>query len=162
MAATYHKSGKEFLLAMAIGYKYATRIGYATRRSSKYDKGFHAMINGAPATAAAVGNLIGWDADLIASAIGLAASSSAGLLGWINTDSMTRRTHPASIGQLGVEAAILAQAGVVGCETSYAARPRKLCQHRFRPVYPYSKQRAFLSSSNSTAYEDKEASRYVR
>jgi 2-methylcitrate dehydratase PrpD len=114
MAAAYHKSGKEFLSAMAIGYEYATRIGYATGRSSEYDKGFHAMINGAPATAAAVGNLMGWDADLIASAMGLAASSSAGLLAWINTDSMTRRTHPASMGQLGAEAAILAQAGVVG------------------------------------------------
>jgi 2-methylcitrate dehydratase PrpD len=114
VAAAYHKSGRDFLSAMAIGYEYSTRIGYATGVDSEEEKGFHAMINGDPATAAAVGNLMGWDADLIASAMGLAASSSSGLLAWINTEAMTRRTHPANQGQLGAEAALLAKAGVVG------------------------------------------------
>ena len=115
VAAAYHKSGKDLLSAMAIGYEYATRIGYAVGgEDAEEETGFHAMINGAPATAAAVGNLMGWDADLIASAMGLAASSSSGLYAWINSEAMTRRTHPANMGQLGAEAALLAKAGVVG------------------------------------------------
>jgi 2-methylcitrate dehydratase PrpD len=114
VAAAFHRSGKELLSAMAIGYEFATRIGYATGLDAEEGKGFHAMINGDPATAAAVGNLMGWNASLIASAMGLAASSSSGLLAWINTESMTRRTHPANQGQLGAIAALLAKSGVVG------------------------------------------------
>lgn len=72
------------------------------------------MINGDPATAAAVGNLMGWDADTISSAMGLAASSSSGLLAFVTTEAMTRRTHPASQGQHGAEAALLAKAGILG------------------------------------------------
>jgi len=114
VAAAYHKSGKELLSAMAIGYEYATRLGFATGRDSELAKGFHAMINGNPATAAAVGNMMGWESDIIASAMGLASSTSAGLFAWVATDAMTRRTHPASAGQLGAESAFLAHAGVKG------------------------------------------------
>jgi 2-methylcitrate dehydratase PrpD len=124
VAAAYHKSGRDLLSAMAIGYEYAARIGYAIGgEDAEEETGFHTMINGAPATAAAVGNLMGWDADLIASAMGLAASSSSGLYAWINTEAMTRRTHPASMGQLGAEAALLAKAGVVG--------PRNIMENRY-------------------------------
>jgi 2-methylcitrate dehydratase PrpD len=120
VAASNHKSGKELLSAMAIGYEYATRIGFATVGHSnssevvEKETAFHAMINGPPATAAAIGNLMDWDADLIASAMGLVASSSSGLSAWLHTDAMTRRTHPASQGQLGAEAALLAEAGIKG------------------------------------------------
>ncbi|KAF2498752.1 2-methylcitrate dehydratase PrpD [Lophium mytilinum] len=120
VAAANHKSGKEFLSAMAIGYEYATRIGFATVGFSETSEvveketAFHAMINAPPATAAAVGNLMGWDAEMIASAMGLAASNSAGLSSWLHTEAETRRTHPASGGQLGAEAAFLAKAGIKG------------------------------------------------
>ncbi|KFA55980.1 hypothetical protein S40293_04037 [Stachybotrys chartarum IBT 40293] len=115
VAAAYGKSGKDLLSAMAVGYEFATRLGYAVGgEDAEEETSFHAMINGSPATAAAVGNLLGWDADTIASAIGLAASSSSGLYAWINTEAMTRRTHPASQGQLGAEAALLARAGIAG------------------------------------------------
>ncbi len=71
-------------------------------------------MNGDLATAAAVGRLMGWDAETIASAMGIAASSSGGLLAFINTGDMTKRLHPARAGQLGAEAAFMAHAGVVG------------------------------------------------
>src|SRR6201999_2918489 len=78
-------------------------------------RGFHNPgLNGAIATAAAVGCLMGWDGDTIASAMGIAASSSAGLLAFVNTGAMTKRLHPARAGQLGAEAAFLAHAGVAG------------------------------------------------
>jgi 2-methylcitrate dehydratase PrpD len=120
VAASEHKSGKEFLSAMAVGYEFATRIGFATvgfSNSSEVvekETAFHAMINAPPSTAAAIGNLMGWDADLVASAMGLAASSSSGLSAWLHTNAMTRRTHSASQGQLGGEAAFLAEAGIKG------------------------------------------------
>jgi 2-methylcitrate dehydratase PrpD len=57
---------------------------------------------------------MGWDAATIASAMGIAASSSAGLMAFVNTGAMTKRLHPARSGQLGVEAAFLANEGVVG------------------------------------------------
>jgi 2-methylcitrate dehydratase PrpD len=115
VAAAHHKSGKDFLSAMAIGYEYAARMGFAVGgEDGEEDTGFDSMINGAPATAAAIGNLMGWDADLIASAMGLAASSSSGLNAWLTTGAMTGRIHSANEGQLGAEAALLAKAGVVG------------------------------------------------
>lgn len=42
VAAAYHKSGKDFLTAMSVGYEFATRIGYATREDSEKTQGFHA------------------------------------------------------------------------------------------------------------------------
>ncbi|OAP62383.1 hypothetical protein AYL99_04586 [Fonsecaea erecta] len=115
VAAAHHKTGPELLTAMAVGYELATRIGAASTTQVESIRGFHNPgLNGDLATAAAVGRLMGWDADTIASAMGLAASSSGGLLAFVNTGAMTKRLHPARAGQLGAEAAFLANAGVVG------------------------------------------------
>lgn len=115
VAAAHHKSGSALLTAMAVGYELAARIGATSTAGVESVRGFHNPgLNGALATAAAVGNLLGWDAHTIASAMGIAASSSAGLLAFVNTGAMTKRLHPARAGQLGAEAALLAHAGVVG------------------------------------------------
>ncbi|KAK5945842.1 hypothetical protein PMZ80_003050 [Knufia obscura] len=115
VAAAYHKTGEELLTAMAVGYEFATRIGAATTLEVEYVKGFHAIgINGYLATAAAVGNLLGYDTDTIASAMGIAASSASGLQAYTTNGAMTRRLHPARAGQLGAEAALMAHAGIVG------------------------------------------------
>ncbi|EXJ63613.1 uncharacterized protein A1O5_11374 [Cladophialophora psammophila CBS 110553] len=115
VAAAHHKAGKELLAAMAVGYELATRIGAASTAHVESVRGFHNPgLNGDLATAAAVGRLMGWDADTIASAMGLAASSSGGLLAFVNTGAMTKRLHAARAGQLGAEAAFLAHARVVG------------------------------------------------
>ncbi|KIX95942.1 uncharacterized protein Z520_08197 [Fonsecaea multimorphosa CBS 102226] len=115
VAAAHHKTGTELFTAMAVGYELATRIGAASTAQVESVRGFHNPgLNGDLATAAAVGRLMGWDADTIASAMGLAASSSGGLLAFVNTGAMTKRLHPARAGQLGAEAAFLAHAGVVG------------------------------------------------
>ncbi|KIW96692.1 uncharacterized protein Z519_02083 [Cladophialophora bantiana CBS 173.52] len=113
--AAHYKTGKELLTAIALGYELATRIGAASTAQVESVRGFHnSGLNGDLATAAAVGRLMGWDADTIASATGLAASSSGGLLAFVNTGGMTKRLHPARAGQLGAEVAFLAHAGVVG------------------------------------------------
>ncbi|CAJ2509375.1 Uu.00g144010.m01.CDS01 [Anthostomella pinea] len=115
IAAAHHKGGEEFLTALAIGYEFATRIGYATTLEAETIRGFHAIgLNGPIATAAAVGRLLGLDADTIASAMGIAASSCGGLQAYIGTEADTRRVHPARAGQLGAEAALQAAAGIRG------------------------------------------------
>jgi 2-methylcitrate dehydratase PrpD len=117
VAAAYHKTGEELLTAMAVGYELATRIAAATTLEVEYVKGFHAIgLNGYLATAAAVGNLLGYNAGTIASAMGIAASSASGLQAYTTTPNgaMTRRIHPARAGQLGAEAALMAYAGIEG------------------------------------------------
>jgi 2-methylcitrate dehydratase PrpD len=114
VASRYKKSGKQLLTAMAVGYELATRIGAASTTAVETTRGFHNPgLNGALASAAAVCNLMGWD-NSTESAMGLAASSSAGLLAFVNTGAMTKRLHPARAGQLGAEAAFLAHANVTG------------------------------------------------
>ncbi len=115
VADAHHKTGEDLLAAMAIGYGFATRIGAATTLTAETVKGFHIVgSNGDLATAAAVGNLLNYDADTIASAMGIAASSSGGLQAYISTGAMTRRLYPARAGQLGAEAAFQADAGIEG------------------------------------------------
>ncbi|KAK1506849.1 hypothetical protein CTAM01_03181, partial [Colletotrichum tamarilloi] len=84
-------SGEDFLTALAAGYEGCARIGLASCSSVEDERGFkNPAINGQLAMAAAVGNLLSWDAATIASAMGLAASSSGGLVAFQTTDAQTK------------------------------------------------------------------------
>ncbi|KAI3551758.1 hypothetical protein CABS01_04565 [Colletotrichum abscissum] len=84
-------SGEDFLTALAAGYEGCARIGLASCSSVEDERGFkNPAINGQLAMAAAVGNLLSWDAATIASAMGLAASSSGGLVAFQTTDAKTK------------------------------------------------------------------------
>ncbi|KAG7048655.1 MmgE/PrpD family protein [Colletotrichum scovillei] len=108
-------TGEDFLTALAAGYEVCARIGLASGASVEDERGFHnPAINGQLAAAAAVGNLLGWDAETIASAMGVAASSSGGLVAFQTTDAKTKQIHPGHGGPLGIEAALMARAGVTG------------------------------------------------
>lgn len=132
VASAHNKSGEDFLVAMAVGYELSTRIGFACTGEVEEVRGFHNPgLNGQLATAAAVGRLMGMDAATIASAMGIAASSSGGLMAFVNTGSMTKRLHPARGGQLGLEAALLAQEGVIG-PSNIIENPRGFL-HAFSP-----------------------------
>ena len=99
MASRYQKSGEELLVAMAVGYEIATRIGAASTGQVESVRGFHNPgLNGGVASAAAVGRLMNFDANTIASAMGIAASSSGGLLAFVSTGAMTKRLHPTRAG----------------------------------------------------------------
>ncbi|KAK5165088.1 uncharacterized protein LTR77_009185 [Saxophila tyrrhenica] len=114
LSAAYNKTGEEFLAAMAVGYELATRIAAATTLEVEDVLGFHPAGLGSPAAAAAVGTLLQWDADTIASGMGIAVNSASGLVDYLSTGADTRNTHAARAGQLGVEAALMAKAGVQG------------------------------------------------
>ncbi|KAK1465957.1 hypothetical protein CMEL01_11949 [Colletotrichum melonis] len=108
-------TGEDFLTALAAGYEVCARIGLASGASVEDERGFHnPAINGQLAAAAAVGKLLGWDAETIASAMGVAASSSGGLVAFQTTDAKTKQIHPGHGGPLGIEAALMARAGVTG------------------------------------------------
>ncbi len=72
--------------------------------------------------AAAVGKLFGFDAERLADALGIAGSSSAGLLEFAWSGGDTKRLHLGRAAQLGLESALLARQGVRGPATVLEGR----------------------------------------
>jgi 2-methylcitrate dehydratase PrpD len=109
------RTGADLLTAMVAGYEIAARIGRASTAKVESERGFHNPgLNGTLAAAAAASRLLGLDREQTASALGVAASSSAGLMAFTTTGALTKRLHPGRAGQLGLEAALLAASGVTG------------------------------------------------
>jgi 2-methylcitrate dehydratase PrpD len=109
------RSGTDLLTAMLLGYEVSARIGRASSPRVESERGFHNPgLNGTLGAAAAASWLLGLSPGQTASALGIAASSSAGLMAFATTGAMTKRLHPGRAGQLGLEAALLAQNGVTG------------------------------------------------
>jgi 2-methylcitrate dehydratase PrpD len=117
LGASLERSGSDLLTAMIAGYEVAARIGRASTGTVESDRGFHNPgINGTLAAAAASAWLLGLDAQQTASALGIAASNSAGLMAFTTTGALTKRLHPGRAGQLGLESALLSARGVTGPE----------------------------------------------
>jgi 2-methylcitrate dehydratase PrpD len=132
LAAREKCSGREFLEAMVVGYEVATRIGAACGDAVESQRGFHNPgLNGVLASAAACCRLLRLDTTTTASAMGLAASNAAGLMAFQSTGAMTKRLHPGRAAQLGLESAMLAQAGVLG-PTDVLENPKGFL-HAFSP-----------------------------
>lgn len=113
-----HLSGRDLLLAIALGYEVVSRIGDAQTRGVEDKRGFHnPSANGPFSSAVAVGKLIGLDADGIASAMGIAGSQSGGLVEYIYDGSMTKRLHLGLAARAGTESALLAAKGFTGPHT---------------------------------------------
>lgn len=109
-----HRNGKDFLLALALGFELSGRLNRAAV-GLESTRGFHNPgVQGPFGAAAAVGKLLGLDAQTLASALGLAGSCAAGLLefAWAGDD--TKRIHLGRAGSLGLESALLAQKGLHG------------------------------------------------
>src|SRR5262249_14228148 len=94
-----------------------TAVGLETVR------GFHNPGTQGPfGAAAAVGRLFGFDEERLTSAMGIAGSSSAGLLEFAWSGGDTKRLHLGRASQLGLESALLAREGVRGPETVLEGR----------------------------------------
>ncbi|MES2564817.1 MAG: MmgE/PrpD family protein [Pseudomonadota bacterium] len=109
-----HRSGKDFLLAIALGFEISGRL-QRTAVGLESTRGFHNPgVQGPFGAAAAVGKLFGFDAATLASALGLAGSCAAGLLefAWAGDD--TKRVHLGRASSMGLESAILAKKGLHG------------------------------------------------
>lgn len=116
VAEREHATGRDFLLAVTLGYEAALRVGEAVNPS--HYRFWHPT--GTAATfgaAAAAGSLLGLDARQMLDALGSAGTQAAGL--WeFNTDgSMSKHLHPGKAAFNGVLSADLAKAGFTGAST---------------------------------------------
>jgi 2-methylcitrate dehydratase PrpD len=117
-----HLDGATFLTALALGFEVSARLA-RTAVGLETVRGFHNPGTQGPfAAAAAVGKLYGLDQERLTSALGIAGSSSAGLLEFAWSGGDTKRLHLGRASQLGLESALLARHGVNGPATVLEGR----------------------------------------
>ena len=114
--------GRALLTAMALGFEVSARLAGAAV-GLETARGFHnPSVHGPFGAAAAVGKLLGLDADRLTSALGIAGSASSGLLEFAWSGGDTKRLHLGRASQLGLESALLAREGVNGPATVLEGR----------------------------------------
>jgi 2-methylcitrate dehydratase PrpD len=114
--------GARFLTALALGFEVSARIA-RTAVGLETVRGFHNPGTQGPfGAAAAVGRLYEFDEQYLTSALGIAGSSSAGLLEFAWSGGDTKRLHLGRASQLGLESALLAGQGVRGPDTVLEGR----------------------------------------
>jgi 2-methylcitrate dehydratase PrpD len=112
--------GEDFVHALVLGIETECRIGNAVF-PAHYDIGWHITGSaGVFGAAAAVGKLLGLDAQRMAWALGLAATQPVGLREMFG--SMTKSFHPGRAAQNGMTAALLAARGYTSSEQALEAR----------------------------------------
>jgi 2-methylcitrate dehydratase PrpD len=106
--------GKALLAAIVAGYETAICLARACHPDVR-QRGFHPTGAVGPFGAAmAAGKLRGLDAGQLADALGIAASSAAGLFAFINGGADIKRLHAGHASREGLQAALLAQQGIQG------------------------------------------------
>jgi 2-methylcitrate dehydratase PrpD len=114
--------GAAFLTALALGFEVSARVA-RTAVGLETVRGFHNPGTQGPfGAAAAVGKLYGFDVPRLTDALGIAGSSSAGLLEFAWSGGDTKRLHLGRASQLGLESALLARGGVRGPATVLEGR----------------------------------------
>ena len=114
--------GATFLTALALGFEVSARIA-RTAVGLETVRGFHNPGTQGPfGAAAAVGKLFAFDEERLTHALGIAGSSSAGLLEFAWSGGDTKRLHLGRASQLGLESALLARHGVRGPATVLEGR----------------------------------------
>jgi 2-methylcitrate dehydratase PrpD len=116
LSAGYVKraSGIQLIEALVAGYETVTAIGRAVHPDLRH-RGFHPT--GAVAVfgaAMAVGKLRGLNPQQLSNALGIAASSSGGLFAFVNGGADIKRLHAGHASREGLQAALLAEAGLEG------------------------------------------------
>jgi 2-methylcitrate dehydratase PrpD len=114
LAQAGRTSGKTLIEAMVAGYETVIAIAGACHPDLR-QRGFHPT--GAVAVlgaAMAAGKLRGLSVPRLADALGLAASSAAGLFAFVNGGGDIKRLHAGHAAREGLQAALLAQQGVEG------------------------------------------------
>lgn len=113
IAESLHKSGKELIAAVAIGYDVCFRIGEAVS-PSHYRYWHNTATCGTFGAAAACAKLLGLDAKEIVHALGNAGTQAAGLWEFIVDGAMSKQLHTGKAAMNGLLAAMLAQKGFTG------------------------------------------------
>jgi 2-methylcitrate dehydratase PrpD len=118
VAQEHGMSGRDLVAAFVAGAEVMVRIGRATKHTNEA-RGFHAPGTTGPFGAAvAVGKLLGFDAERMTNALGIAGSLAGGLLEFARSDgAMVKRLHLGRAAEGGVLAASLAAKGFTGPST---------------------------------------------
>ena len=129
-------SGAQLVEALVAGYETVTAIGRAVHPDLRH-RGFHPT--GAVAVfgaAMAAGKMRGLTPQQLANALGIAASSSAGLFAFVNGGADIKRLHAGHAAREGLQAALLAEAGLEGPPAVIEARDG------FMQCFAYDSERA--------------------
>ncbi len=114
LAESYHKSGKEFITALVVGYQVAIKTGMILNPGHR-QKGFHSTGTcGTLGAAAAAAKIMELDEEGILNALGLAGTQAAGLLESDHAGSMAKHLHAGKAAQSGVLSTLLAKDGFTG------------------------------------------------
>lgn len=117
-------SGEALIVAMVIGYEVGRRVleacgGYSAHNGA----GWHSTAScGVFGAAAAAASLLRLKPTQCASALGIAASFSGGLWGFIHDGSQTKKLHAGRAAEAGVQATLLARKGISGPEAVFSDR----------------------------------------
>ena len=114
LAASWNKptDGRSFLTALVAGYEIVTGLAEAGHPALRR-RGYHpTSATGPIGAAAAVSRFLGLDARQTETAIGLGASSCGGLFAFLSGGADVKRIHGGLAARGGLEAALLAEAGV--------------------------------------------------
>ena len=113
-----HLNGASLLVAVALGYEVACRVGAAATRAVEDEAGFHGPGTNAPfGGAAGAGKALALDASGLVNSFGIAGSHAGGLLEFTREGAMTKRLHVGRGAQMGLESALLAARGFTGPST---------------------------------------------
>jgi 2-methylcitrate dehydratase PrpD len=108
-------SGRECLLAMAIGGEIALRINTGAPPHQFHHRGLHGTGVAGPFAAAAIGaKILGLDQAQMSNALGMAGSRSSGLMQTLIDGTWLKRLHPGWAVQGGLTCALLAAEGYTG------------------------------------------------
>ena len=117
MAEYLKASGQELLLAVLCGYEVMSRIGMAFGVSAHRNKGWHVTATaGTFGAAAACAKLLKLNQQQTINALGLAGAQSFGTWAFLGDGATCKVLNPARASQMGLEAALLAKAGMTGPE----------------------------------------------
>lgn len=112
-------SGAEVLLATIIGYEVGPRVGLALYGTHILTTGWHSgAVFGPPASAAAVGKLIGLTPSEIENALGIACTQACGLMS-AQFGSEVKRMQHGFAARNGLLAALLARGGYIGIKNVF-------------------------------------------
>ena len=114
LAYTQGASGTELMEAMVAGYETMIAIGAACHPDLR-QRGFHpTAVVGVFGSTVAAGKLLRLSSVELGHALGLAASSAAGLFAFVNGSADVKRLHAGHAAREGLQAALLAKQGVQG------------------------------------------------
>ena len=118
------KSGRDFLMAVVLGYEIGSRISAATRLGVlNLERGFHESSVCGPFSAATVaGRLMGIGAGQLVQAYGICGGLAAGSMEFKSSEAMSKRLQVGNASHSGVMAAELAAGGFTGPPTVFEGK----------------------------------------